>query len=96
MVSTRPPRAHAAAGHRMDDQRRWPRLHVQAPGAGDLPGRHRLRRSGRLQQLQPLVQLPDTLRQQAPGTTFKGVFKAHADQASLSIYKGCTAAAPTT
>ncbi|MFE4227315.1 ABC transporter substrate-binding protein [Arthrobacter sp. NPDC056886] len=34
------------------------------------------------------------LRQQASGTTFKGVFKAHADQAPLSIYKGCTAVAP--
>ncbi|MCB5283673.1 Heme-binding protein A [Arthrobacter sp. ES1] len=34
------------------------------------------------------------LRALAPGTTFKGVFKAHADQASLSIYKGCTALAP--
>ena len=37
---------------------------------------------------------PEALRQQAPGTTFKGVFKAHADQAPLSIYKGCTALAP--
>jgi peptide/nickel transport system substrate-binding protein len=37
---------------------------------------------------------PEALRKQSPGTTFKGVFKAHADQASLSIYKGCTAAAP--
>ncbi|MCU1533249.1 MAG: transporter substrate-binding protein [Arthrobacter sp.] len=36
---------------------------------------------------------PEALRQQATGTTFKGVFKAHADQASLSIYKGCTALA---
>lgn len=34
------------------------------------------------------------LREQATGTTFKGVFKAHADQASLSIYKNCTAVAP--
>ncbi|MFF2245747.1 ABC transporter substrate-binding protein [Arthrobacter sp. NPDC058130] len=34
------------------------------------------------------------LRQKASGTTFKGVFKAHADQAPLSIYKGCTAVAP--
>ncbi|NUU32160.1 ABC transporter substrate-binding protein [Arthrobacter sp. C9C5] len=33
------------------------------------------------------------LRKQAPGSTFKGVFMAHADQASLSIYKGCTALA---
>jgi peptide/nickel transport system substrate-binding protein len=37
---------------------------------------------------------PEALRQQAPGAAFKGVFKAHADQASLSIYKGCTALAP--
>lgn len=37
---------------------------------------------------------PEALRQQASGSTFKGVFKAHADQASLSIYKGCTALAP--
>lgn len=37
---------------------------------------------------------PETLRQQATGTSFKGVFKAHADQAALSIYKGCTALAP--
>jgi peptide/nickel transport system substrate-binding protein len=34
---------------------------------------------------------PEALRKQAPGTSFKGVFKAHADQASLSIYKSCTA-----
>jgi peptide/nickel transport system substrate-binding protein len=37
---------------------------------------------------------PEALRQQATGTTFKGVFKAHADQAPLSIYKGCAAVAP--
>ena len=37
---------------------------------------------------------PAALREQATGTTFKGVFKAHADQAPLSIYKGCTAVAP--
>ncbi|SDP55005.1 peptide/nickel transport system substrate-binding protein [Arthrobacter sp. ok909] len=37
---------------------------------------------------------PAALRQQATGTTFKGVFKAHADQAPLSIYKSCTAVAP--
>ena len=37
---------------------------------------------------------PEALRKQAAGTTFKGVFKAHADQAPLSIYKGCTAVAP--
>jgi peptide/nickel transport system substrate-binding protein len=36
---------------------------------------------------------PEALRQQATGTSFKGVFKAHADQAALSIYKGCTALA---
>ena len=36
---------------------------------------------------------PESLRQQATGTSFKGVFKAHADQAALSIYKGCTAVA---
>ena len=34
---------------------------------------------------------PESLRKQAPGASFKGVFKAHADQASLSIYKGCKA-----
>jgi peptide/nickel transport system substrate-binding protein len=34
---------------------------------------------------------PESLRKQAPGSSFKGVFKAHADQASLSIYKGCAA-----
>ncbi|AXJ11969.1 ABC transporter substrate-binding protein [Arthrobacter sp. PM3] len=37
---------------------------------------------------------PEPLRQQATGTTFKSVFKAHADQAPLSLYKGCTAVAP--
>jgi peptide/nickel transport system substrate-binding protein len=37
---------------------------------------------------------PEALRQQASGTSFKGVFKAHADQAGLSIYKGCTELAP--
>ncbi len=37
---------------------------------------------------------PQPLRQASAGTTFKGVFKAHADQAPLSIYKGCTATAP--
>lgn len=31
------------------------------------------------------------LRKQAPGTTFKGVFKEHADQAELSVFKSCTA-----
>jgi peptide/nickel transport system substrate-binding protein len=34
---------------------------------------------------------PASLRKQAPGSSFKGVFKAHADQASMSIYKSCTA-----
>ncbi|QCB98937.1 ABC transporter substrate-binding protein [Arthrobacter sp. PAMC25564] len=37
---------------------------------------------------------PDALRKQATGTSFKSVFKAHSDQASLSIFKGCTALAP--
>ncbi|WP_200947973.1 ABC transporter substrate-binding protein [Arthrobacter sp. Soil763] len=31
------------------------------------------------------------LRKQAPGSSFKGVFMAHADQAPLSIYKDCKA-----
>lgn len=35
--------------------------------------------------------LPRALRDQAPGISFKGVFKAHADDAGLSIFKGCTA-----
>lgn len=34
---------------------------------------------------------PVALRQQAPGSSFKGVFKAHSDEASLSIFKSCTA-----
>jgi peptide/nickel transport system substrate-binding protein len=38
---------------------------------------------------------PESLRKQAPGSSFKGVFKAHADQASLSIYKSCTAQSAT-
>jgi peptide/nickel transport system substrate-binding protein len=33
---------------------------------------------------------PASLRQQSPGSSFRSVFKAHADQASLSIYKACT------
>jgi len=37
---------------------------------------------------------PKALREQATGATFKDVFKAHADQAPLSIYKSCTAVAP--
>ncbi|RNL58539.1 ABC transporter substrate-binding protein [Arthrobacter oryzae] len=36
----------------------------------------------------------DALRSQAPGSSFKGVFKAHADQAELSLYRSCTALAP--
>lgn len=31
------------------------------------------------------------LRRQAPGGTFKGVFKAHSDEPELSIFKSCTA-----
>jgi peptide/nickel transport system substrate-binding protein len=34
---------------------------------------------------------PAALRQKAPGSSFKGVFKAHSDEASLSIFKSCTA-----
>ncbi len=34
---------------------------------------------------------PAALRKQAPGTTFKGVFKEHSDQAGLSVFKACTA-----
>jgi peptide/nickel transport system substrate-binding protein len=33
---------------------------------------------------------PD-LRRQAPGSSFKGVFKAHSDEPDLSIFKSCTA-----
>lgn len=33
---------------------------------------------------------PD-LRRQAPGSSFKGVFKAHSDEPELSIFKSCTA-----
>jgi peptide/nickel transport system substrate-binding protein len=33
----------------------------------------------------------EALRKQAPGTTFKGVFKEHADHAELSVFKSCTA-----
>lgn len=33
---------------------------------------------------------PD-IRRQAPGSSFKGVFKAHSDEPELSIFKGCTA-----
>ncbi|SDQ84978.1 ABC transporter substrate-binding protein [Pseudarthrobacter chlorophenolicus] len=34
---------------------------------------------------------PAELRRQAPGSSFKGVFKAHSDEASLSIFESCTA-----
>lgn len=33
----------------------------------------------------------EALRIQAPGTAFKAVFKAHSDQANLSIFESCTA-----
>ncbi|MCU1434631.1 MAG: transporter substrate-binding protein [Pseudarthrobacter sp.] len=36
------------------------------------------------------------LRTKAPGITFKSVFKAHSDDAALSIFKGCTALSPDT
>ncbi len=36
------------------------------------------------------------LRTKAPGITFKSVFKAHSDDAALSIFKSCTAEAPDT
>lgn len=39
---------------------------------------------------------PAALRQQAPGSSFKGVFKAHSDEASLSIFKSCTAVSADT
>jgi len=38
----------------------------------------------------------EALRQQAPGSSFKGVFKAHSDQAALSIFKSCTAVSEDT
>ncbi|MDQ0633478.1 peptide/nickel transport system substrate-binding protein [Arthrobacter pascens] len=38
----------------------------------------------------------EALRKQAPGSSFKGVFKAHSDEASLSIFKSCTALSPDT
>ena len=38
----------------------------------------------------------EDLRRQAPGSTFKGVFKAHSDQPELSIFKSCTAMAADT
>ena len=37
---------------------------------------------------------PAALRQQAPGTTFKAVFKEHSDEPSLSVFKACTALSP--
>jgi peptide/nickel transport system substrate-binding protein len=33
----------------------------------------------------------EDLRRQAPGSSFKGVFKAHSDEPQLSIFKSCTA-----
>lgn len=39
---------------------------------------------------------PAALRLQAPGSSFKGVFKAHSDEASLSIFKSCTAVSADT
>ena len=39
---------------------------------------------------------PVALRQRAPGSSFKGVFKAHSDEASLSIFKSCTAVSADT
>lgn len=37
---------------------------------------------------------PQALRQQAPGSTFKGVFKEHSDEARRSVFKACTALSP--
>lgn len=37
---------------------------------------------------------PEALRKQAPGMSFKGVFKAFSDTPGLSIFKSCTALAP--
>lgn len=37
---------------------------------------------------------PAALRQQAPGTTFKAVFKEHSDEPGLSVFKACTALSP--
>ncbi|MDQ5861713.1 MAG: ABC transporter substrate-binding protein [Actinomycetota bacterium] len=39
---------------------------------------------------------PESLRKQAPGSSFKDVFKAHSDQAALSIFKSCTAVSADT
>ncbi|WP_426996167.1 ABC transporter substrate-binding protein [Pseudarthrobacter sp. N5] len=39
---------------------------------------------------------PANLRAKAPGSSFKGVFKAHSDQAALSVFKSCTAVAAST
>jgi peptide/nickel transport system substrate-binding protein len=39
---------------------------------------------------------PEELRRQAPGSSFKGVFKAHSDEAALSIFKSCTAVSAET
>ncbi|MCU1567837.1 MAG: ABC-type dipeptide transport system, periplasmic component [Pseudarthrobacter sp.] len=38
----------------------------------------------------------EDLRRQAPGSSFKGVFKAHSDQPELSIFRSCTALAADT
>jgi peptide/nickel transport system substrate-binding protein len=37
---------------------------------------------------------PAALRRQSPGSTFKGVFKEHSDEASLSVFKACKALSP--
>lgn len=34
---------------------------------------------------------PEALRSQAPGSSFRSVFKAHSDQPELSVFKACTA-----
>ncbi|MFP5367127.1 MAG: ABC transporter substrate-binding protein, partial [Actinomycetes bacterium] len=39
---------------------------------------------------------PEALRRQAPGSSFKGVFKAHSDEPELSIFKSCTAVSADT
>ena len=62
---------------RLDDERRRPRVDVQAPRGRDVPRRRAVQRRGRLLQLRPLVQLPG----RAPGrrrrpTTGSTVFGA--------------------
>jgi peptide/nickel transport system substrate-binding protein len=37
---------------------------------------------------------PAALREQAPGTSFKAVFKEHSDEPGLSVFKACTALSP--